>query len=77
MIEKGTTIICPTCSEKIAIVRENLFLGEYITADSFEFFKDKWTSEGPHITCPKCGGEWVKRGVEFGLRFYTTEGWKP
>lgn len=74
LIKKGAQICCSNCGLLIARLAVDLYDGELIAPETFEFTGPPWV-EGEMI-CDNCGGEWGK-SLPIGSLYVSGTGWVP
>lgn len=72
-LNKNTVITCPKCDQFIALVKHDVYCGDPMLAESFEFPAHKYKN-GDMAICFKCGEWWYKPETE---QLHTTKGWLP
>lgn len=72
-VPKNTVVTCPKCDQFIALAKHDLYNGDSLLAEAFEFPVHKYNN-GDMMICFKCGKWWydAKNG-----RIHTSKGWMP
>jgi len=72
-IPQNTVICCPKCDQFIALVKHDIYHGDPMLAESFEYPQHPYKN-GDLAICFKCGKWWYDAEKK---QIHTTKGWLP